>query len=115
LQLRLLKVGKFYAINEPLTRLNILDEDEHLGGLANLDNITKYFQVFINKHYDDYRQNKKSLAFCYLRLATLYRQGARFKETQNYLRKAWQTRPWNLIYFYYMIKFILKRLINKKV
>ena len=112
LTLRLLKIGKFFAINEPLVKLHILAEDEHLGGMDNIDNITSAFKLFINKHYVDYKKHKKSLAFCYLRLATLYKNNHQLKEARKYLFKAWLTRPWNLIYLYYILKLILKIIIK---
>ncbi len=112
LQLRLLKVGKFYAIKESLVKLNILDEDEHMGGMQNIDTITSYFKIFINKHYVDYKKNKKALAFCYLRLANLYKKNNQFTEARKYLFKSWLVTPWNLFYFYYAMKLSVKMLVR---
>jgi glycosyltransferase involved in cell wall biosynthesis len=103
-QLRLLKVGKFFAINEPLAVLNILGENEHMGGMGNINNITSAYELFIKKHYTDYQKNKKSLAYNYGRLSLLYRESRQYKKARVTLFNAWLADPANLSYFIYMFK-----------
>lgn len=111
LQIRLLKIGKFYAINEALTRVNILGENEHMGGNANAKNMIDGFEMFIRKHYGDYKKNKKSLALRYFRLAELYFYDARFKQARKMFLLSWLNNPKYLVY----LKHFLVSLLGYKV
>jgi len=107
-----LKVGKFFAINEPLVKLHVLGENEHMGGKGNLDNIISAFEIFIKKHYSDYFKNKKSLAYNYLRLASLYRDNRQFKKAREKVFQAWRADSWNFKYIFYLLKLTIKISLN---
>lgn len=109
LQLRLLKLGKFYAINESLVNLYILGENEHMGGIANAENITSAYEMFIKKHYADYIKDRRALAFNYLRLATIYKNAGELDKARETMFKAWSTRLYNLKYFLYFLNLYIKK------
>lgn len=108
LELQLLKIGKFYSINESLVKLNILGEDQHLGGKKNIKNIIDGFIFFINKHQADYKKNKKALAFCYLRLATMYVSNDQREEAIGYMYKSWKTQPRQILTMIFLIKLLFR-------
>lgn len=103
LQLRLLKVSKFYSINEKLVKLYDQGDEGHMGAKSNVFNMILGMRTFINNHFDDYIRNKSALALRYMDLAKLYNIANEFKKARFYVFKAWKLRPYNLFYFRHLI------------
>ena len=99
LMLRVSQVSDFYVIDSILVKLNVLGPNEHLGGVGNLLNIIKGYELFIKKHYLEYIHNKKLLALRFFDLYTLYRLKVDYKKTVCNVYKAWMFDPFNTIYF----------------
>jgi glycosyltransferase involved in cell wall biosynthesis len=99
LELRLAKVTDFYAINEALTRLNVLDDHEHMGGKGNLGNIIDGYNLFLEKHNEEYRKQPSSLALRYFHVGTLYRDRGEMLQARRMWLSAWRLDPKNLTYF----------------
>lgn len=98
LLLRLAKKTKFFAINEPLTRLNVLGENEHLGGASNIENIIRGHKMLIEKHRSEYGRHKKALSARYFEIAVMHRDKGDYKEAHDFFNKAWRLAPFNLVY-----------------
>lgn len=98
LEIRLAQKTKFFAINEPLTVINILEEHEHLGGKGNLSNIIKGFELLLSKHAALYSIHPKSLARQTFKLGTLYREYGDYRAMQGAFFRAWMAAPGNFTY-----------------
>lgn len=96
LELRLVKVSKFYALNEPLTRLNI-GESEQMGGKKNLPNIIAGYELFLQKHEADYKNEPKALALRLFHLGYLYWDNNNPERARSLWWQAWQLNKLNLI------------------
>ncbi len=117
LLVRLAKISKFFAINEPLTHLHILDEDEYqMGGKSNMNNIIDGHKRFIEAHLADYQKLPKSLALRYFVLGVLYRDNGQFSEARRVWKKSWKTIPTNFVYMrHYLLSLFGKNIYNMSV
>lgn len=114
LQLRLLKVSKFYALNEALAKIIELADGKHMGGKGNTPNMILGMETFIKKHYNEYIVQPKFLALRYLQLASLYRENNDFTNTRRHVFMAWKLVPWNLAYLRHLLALLLgKSFYNK--
>jgi glycosyltransferase involved in cell wall biosynthesis len=93
LLIRLSAKSPFYSINEALTFINILNEDEHLGGKGNIKNVITGFHQLVDKHIDLYRSRPKSLALRYFQLGLLYADDKQSKNSNKFFFKAFSTHP----------------------
>ena len=93
LQLRLARIGKFFGIDETLARLNLLGDDEHMGGKGNIANIAKGYESLLQKHAKEFVRAPKALARQSFILGGLYREMGKFKEMRERFRDAWKARP----------------------
>jgi glycosyltransferase involved in cell wall biosynthesis len=98
LEIRLAQQAKFFAINEPLTVINILGEHEHMGGKGNLPNIIKGFELLLSKHAALYRIHPKGFARQTFKLGTLYREHGDHAAMRSAFFRAWRATPGNLTY-----------------
>lgn len=105
LTLRLAKKHSFYAIDEPLVRLNILGDDEHLGGLKNLSKIIQGDEMLLQKHRDDYRGYPKALAMRYFRLARFHVQNNEISKARSSFLKAFVSFPRLMYLKHYIMSF----------
>ena len=96
LELRLAKVSQFYALNEPLTRLNI-GESEQMGGKKNLPNIINGYELFLDKHQADYESEPKALALRLFHLGYLYWDNNQPVKARSLWFKSWQLNKLNFI------------------
>lgn len=108
LQLRLAKETQFYSITAALVRINVQGEKEHLGGKGNLDNIIKGFEMLLEKHYNDYTENKKSLALRYFQLGCLCKDNHQHKKSVYYFQKACKNNFFNVVYLKYLLMSVFK-------
>lgn len=95
--LRLAKEGKFFSINKPLTRLNILGEDAHMGGKKNLDNIIHGYNLFLEKHLADFEKHPKSFSLRLQNLGTFYRNNREYVLAAKTWWKSWLKNPLNWV------------------
>ncbi|HQI25768.1 MAG TPA: glycosyltransferase [Candidatus Paceibacterota bacterium] len=95
--LRLSKVGKFFAINEPLTKLNILGEDAHMGGKKNLDNIIHGYNLFLEKHLVDFKKHPKSFSLRLQNLGTFYQNNRQSILATKTWWRSWLKNPFNWV------------------
>lgn len=93
LQLRLARIGKFFGINETLARLNLLGDDEHMGGRGNIANIAKGYESLLRKHAKEFARAPKAFARQSFILGGLYREMGRFEEMRAKFGDAWRARP----------------------
>ncbi len=114
LELRLSIMSDFYAINESLVRLNILDDDSHMGGKKNLSNIIAGYAFFLKKHDEEYRKHPSSLALRYFHVGALYRDVGEMRKAGHMWLLAWRLEPKNLTYFsHFFFSLFGKKVYNK--
>jgi glycosyltransferase involved in cell wall biosynthesis len=93
LQLRLAKKYLFFGIDEPLTKLNVLGENEHMGGRGNIANIARGYESLLRKHELEFSRAPKALGRQSFILGQLYREMGRFDDMKREFGVAWRARP----------------------
>jgi len=96
LTLRLAKTTDFYAISKPLVKLHI--HGDQMGGFKNLPARIEGHKVFIQKHWNDYRRNKKFFAQRYYEIGIMCKESGRILLAGGYFIKAFVTSP-NSLFF----------------
>lgn len=98
LELRLSRKWKFFAIDKFYTRLNVLGQDEHMGGTKNLPNIIRGYEMLLNKYHDDYAKAPHALARNGINLAALYRENGDFKNMRRMFGVVWRAEPFKFVH-----------------
>jgi len=111
LQLRLAKLTKFVAVNEVLVRLNVLGEDEHMGGSGNVKNIASGFERLLEKHHVAYAGAPKARARQRFMLAMFQKKYGDFENMKRNIAIAFKATPYNKTI---LIHYLLSRL-GKKI
>lgn len=98
LELRLSRKWKFFAIDKFYTRINVLGEDEHMGGKKNISNIIRGYEMLFAKYRDDYAKAPAALARNGINLATMYREVGDFKNMQRMFGVVWRAEPFKFVH-----------------
>jgi glycosyltransferase involved in cell wall biosynthesis len=107
LTLLLSKRESFVAIDQLLTRINVLAGDAHLGGRGNIANIIKGHEMLLTKHATDYAAHPKALGRIAFILFSLYRETGDVEGMQRTVRIAHHAQPRNMAYarHYFALQF----------
>lgn len=98
LQLRLLEDSDFIAIDEPLTTIHILPDDEHMGGIGNIKNIIFGYEQFLAKHRALYKLHPRAYAKRLFHVSTLYRDSHKHWRATLFRLRAFLYDPMNGVY-----------------
>lgn len=113
LEIRLGQVSKFYAVAEPLTRLN-LGESEQMGGKKNLPNIIKGYERFLYRHKDLYLSEPKAYALRLFHVGHLHWDNKDYSKARESWLKAWRYHRFNLIYpKHYLVSLFVPAVYNR--
>lgn len=97
LEIRLGGVSNFYAIAEPLTRIN-LGESEQMGSRSNLPNVIAGHERFLRKHRALYEREPQAYALRLFHLGHLYWDYGDKGQARQCWWRAWRYHRFNLIY-----------------
>lgn len=106
LEIRLLKISRFYVINEPLTTVHIGDA-EQMGSASNIGNIVSGYQKFMDKHNDIYKKFPTAHSKRLFHLGCLYFQSNDYTMARSVWRKVLAIKPFHIICIkHYITSFI---------